>query len=124
MPDTDAVPGAALALHLIDQARAARRPILAILRSASRLPRIAAVAHAMGTGTEVLVLPPWDVLPYDPAPPSPAIVGQRMRALQALARPPAGPRLLLTAAAALQRVRPAADLQPDPMLRPGDALDP
>ena len=53
-----------------------------------------------------------------------AIVGQRMRALQALARPPAGPRLLLTAAAALQRVRPAADLQPDPMLRPGDALGP
>ena len=117
------MPGAALALHLIDQARAARRPILAILRSASRLPCIAAMTHAMGTGTEVLVLPPWDVLPYDPAPPSPAIVGQRMRALQALARPPAGPRLLLTAAA-LQRVRPAADLQPDPMLRPGDALDP
>jgi len=121
----DTAPDAALALHLVAQARTAGQPIIAILRSAPRLQRVAALAQAVGTGVEVLVLPPWDVLPYDPAPPSPAIVGQRMRALQALAQPASGPCLLLTtAAAALQRVRPAAGLQPDPVLRLGEALDP
>ncbi len=130
MPDampvaTLAAPEAALALHLLDQARQAASPVVAILRSAPRLARIAALANAMADGVEVLALPPWDVLPYDRTLPSAAVVGQRMRALTALAQPAQGPRLLLTsAAAALQRVRPARDLQPDPLLRAGDPLDP
>lgn len=130
MPDampaaTPAVPEAALALHLLDQARQAASPVVAILRSAPRLARVAALARTMADGVEVLALPPWDVLPYDRTLPSAAVVGQRMRALTALAQPARGPRLLLTsAAAALQRVRPARHLAPDPVLRPGDPLDP
>ena len=130
MPDampvaTLAAPEAALALHLLDQARQAASPVVAILRSAPRLARVAALAHATADGVEVLALPPWDVLPYDRTLPSAAIVGQRMRALTALAQPARGPRLLLTsAAAALQRVRPARDLPPDRVLRCGDPLDP
>jgi len=126
-PDA-AIPDAALALHLCNQARAhhaaSAAPVAAILRSAPRMARVTALARAMGGDVEGLSLPPWDVLPYDRTLPSAAVVGQRMRTLQALARPAAGPRLLLTsAAAALQRVRPARDLQPDPVLRAGDALD-
>ena len=121
---------AALALHLLAQARAHRAggaagPAVAILRSAPRLARIAALARAMGPDLQVLTLPPWDVLPYDRILPSPAVVGQRMAALQALAYPDGRPSLLLTSAvAALQRVRPAHGLQPDPVLRPGDPVDP
>ncbi len=130
MPDATpvampAVPEAALALHLLDQARQAGGSVVAILRSAPRLARVAALAQAMADGVEVLALPPWDVLPYDRTLPSAAIVGQRMRVLTAFAQPAQGPRLLLTsAAAALQRVRPARNLPPDPVLRPGDPLDP
>ena len=127
MPDAG-VPEAALALHLVALARAhhaaSAGPVAAILRSAPRMARIATLARAMGGDLEVLTVPPWDVMPYDRTLPSAGLVGERMRALQALARPAAGPRLLLTsAAAALQRVRPARDLAPDPVLRPGDALD-
>ncbi len=123
------VPEAALALHLLDQARAhhgggAASPVLAILRSAPRLARVAALARAMGPGVEVLVLPPWDVLPYDRTLPSPAVVGQRIRTLQALVHPAGSPRLLLTSAAAsLQRVLPPRALPQDPVLRPGGPLD-
>ena len=125
-----AAPEAALALHLLTQARAHRNGggaglAVAILRSAPRLARIATLARAMGPDLQVLTLPPWDVLPYDRTLPSPAVVGQRMAALQALAHPDGRPCLLLTsAAAALQRVRPARDLQPDPVLRLGDPVDP
>ena len=124
-----AAPDAALALHLLAQARAHRAggaagPVVAILRSAPRLARTAALARAMGPDLQVLTLPPWDVLPYDRTLPSPSVVGQRMAALQALAHPDGRPCLLLTsAAAALQRVRPARGLQPDPVLRPGDPVD-
>jgi transcription-repair coupling factor (superfamily II helicase) len=125
----DAPPDAALALHLLAQARAHRDgggagPVVAVLRSVPRLQRIAALAHAMKPGVQVLSLPPWDVLSYDRTQPSAAIVGQRMQALQALAHPDGRPCLLLTSAAtALQRVRPARELQPDPVLRAGDPLD-
>src|SRR6185312_8541378 len=80
---------------------------------------------AFAEGVEVLVLPPWDVLPYDRAAPSAASVGRRVLTLTALARPAAAPRLLLTSAdAALQRVRPAASWRnADLVLRPGEALD-
>ena len=123
-PGAQNLPEAALALHLVDQARqAAGAPVLAILRSAPRLTRVAALARAIAPDVPVLTLPPWDVLPYDRASPSPGIVGQRLRALQALAARPAPCLVLTSAAAALQRVRPARDLQPDPVLRPGDPLD-
>ena len=114
----------ALALFLVREA-AERGSLLAILRSAGRLDRVTQLATAFADGVEVLSLPPWDVLPYDRAAPSAAVVGRRILTLSALALPATCPRLLLTSAeAALQRVRPpeawrGADL----VLRPGDALD-
>ncbi|MBV8915255.1 MAG: DEAD/DEAH box helicase, partial [Acetobacteraceae bacterium] len=114
----------ALALFLLRQA-AERGSLLAILRSAGRLDRAAGLAAAFAGKVEVLVLPPWDVLPYDRAAPSAAIVGRRVLTLTALSRPATKPRLLLTSAdAALQRVRPPeAWRSADVPLRPGDRLE-
>ncbi len=97
MPDaapvaTPAAPEAALALHLLDRARRATSPVIAIFRSAPRLARVAALTRAMADGVEVL--PPWDVLPYDRTLPSAAVVGQRMHGLTVLAQPARGPRPL------------------------------
>ena len=114
----------ALALFLLRQA-AERGSLVAILRSAGRLDRVGRLASAFAEGVEVLVLPPWDVLPYDRAAPSAASVGRRVLTLTALARPASAPRLLLTSAdAALQRVRPPASWRnADLVLRPGETLD-
>ena len=84
-------------------------PLIGILRGAGRLDRVARLATAFADGVEVLVLPPVDVLPYDLIPPSTRAVGRRIATLTRLARPASAPRLLLTSAAAvLQRVRPAS----------------
>ncbi len=77
----DAFPDAALALHLLAQARAHRDrggagPVAAVLRSLPRLQRIAALARAMAPDVQVLSLPPWDVLPYDRTQPSAAVAAQ------------------------------------------------
>jgi transcription-repair coupling factor (superfamily II helicase) len=41
----------------------------------------------MASGTDVLSLPPWDVLPYDRVPPFASAVGHRVRTLLALTQP-------------------------------------
>lgn len=95
----------ALALWLVEQA-AERGVLLHIFSGEDQLARVRAAAEAFaGTGIEVLVLPPWDVLPYDRSAPSASVVGQRVRTLEALPRPAERARLVLTTAdAALQRV--------------------
>ncbi len=108
--DADAPPPApepALALWMVEQA-AAHGALLHVARSETRLERLRAAAELFGgAAVEVLTLPPWDVLPYDRAAPSAAVVGRRVRALATLARPAERPRLLLTTAeAVMQRVPP------------------
>ena len=109
--DTDdqalVAPWPAQALWLVEQAEA-RGTLLFIARNEARLDQLAGAAPVFAGGrVEVLVLPPWDVLPYDRVPPSAGVVGRRVRALSALARPGTRPRLVLTCAdAAMQRVRP------------------
>jgi len=117
-------PEPALAFLLLEAA-AERGTLLAILRSAGRLDRVFRLASSVANGVEVLALPPWDVLPYDRAQPSAAVVGQRILTLSRLARPAASSRLVLTSAeAVMQRVRPpGAWASADLTLRPGDAID-
>ena len=100
-------PWPAQALWLVEQAEA-RGALLFIARSEARLDQLAGAAPVFAGGrVEVLILPPWDVLPYDRIAPSAGVVGRRVRALNALARPRTRPRLVLTCAdAAMQRVRP------------------
>ncbi len=114
----------ALAYALLQQARHSGQ-LIAILRGAGRLDRIARLAAAFAGDVDVLVLPANDVLPYDLVPPSPHAVGRRVAALTRLATPATGPRLLLTSAtASLQRVRPAEVWQAAELsIARGDRID-
>ena len=105
MPET--VTEAALALWLADHA-AREGDTVFIARSETRLDRLARACTAFCAGrVELLVLPPWDVLPYDRTAPSAAIVGRRVKTLVRLTRPSEQARLLLVGAdAALQLVPP------------------
>src|SRR3954451_2454387 len=75
---------------------------------------------------EVLMLPPWDCLPYDRAGPSRETMGRRIAALRRLTEPIQAPHLLMTTIdAAMQRMSPRrvwsdANL----ILRIGDVLPP
>ena len=114
----------ALAFALLQQTRRCGQ-LVAVLRGAGRLDRIARLAVALADGIEVLVLPPADVLPYDLVPPSARTIGRRVAALTRLASPAFAPRLLLTSAtAALQRVRPGAVWRDAELtLQPGERID-
>ncbi|MGG5886495.1 DEAD/DEAH box helicase [Falsiroseomonas sp. HC035] len=118
-----AEPDALLAARLVEAAMEAGPGGLAfIARGEARAARLHRAALALAPDAmEVLLLPGWDVPPYDRAGPSRAVVGQRMATAAALARDAAGPRLLLLPAeAAMQRLgRPAAEL----VLRAGAGLD-
>ena len=114
----------ALAFDLLQQTRRSGQ-VIAILRGAGRLDRVARLATALADGIEVLVLPPVDVLPYDLVAPSARAAGRRVAALTLLASPATLPRLLLTSAtAALQRVRPAEIWQAAELsITQGDRID-
>jgi transcription-repair coupling factor (superfamily II helicase) len=115
-----------LALWLAEEAARRGDPLVHVARSDARLTRLLGPAQAFaGETVEILALPAWDVLPYDPARPSAAVVGQRLATLLALARPATRPRLVLTSAdAVLQRVPPPGTWEGAAFtLRAGDALD-
>ena len=117
-------PEAALALWLAD--RAVARSVAFIARSETRLDRLArACAGFCARRAELLVLPPWDVLPYDRVAPSAAIVGRRVATLERLTTAPGLPRLVLTSPdAILQRVPPKRTWSdPALVLVPGEAVD-
>ncbi|WP_122464999.1 DEAD/DEAH box helicase [Brevundimonas lutea] len=93
--------------------RLAARPgkglTLMLTTSEARADEIGRALAGMADPTlEVLVLPPWDCLPYDHASPSRESQGRRLAVLDRLADP-IGRKLLITSPeAALQRVPPPA----------------
>jgi transcription-repair coupling factor (superfamily II helicase) len=92
--------------------------------SETRADELGRALKAMAPAVEVLVLPPWDCLPYDHASPSRDCQGRRLDVLRRLSRPPAGPRLLVVSPeAAMQRLPPAAAREATFSLRTGEGLD-
>jgi transcription-repair coupling factor (superfamily II helicase) len=84
------------------------RSLLHVARSDTRAERIASAARSFRTGCEVLLLPPWDCLPYDRASPSRSVMGRRIGVFSRLAEAaPRGGRLVIaTVESLLQRVPP------------------
>lgn len=83
-----------------------------------------ALAAMVGTGTEVLVLPPWDCLPYDHASPSRDCQGRRLEVLSRIGSGGAGPQILVVSPeAAMQRLPPKLARQAEFVLKTGDRLD-
>lgn len=63
--------------------------------------------------TDILLLPPWDCLPYDRVWPTRETMGQRLAVLNAIANPPGRPRITVTSVeAAVQRVPPRHVISP------------
>ncbi len=120
------IPESLLALWLAEAAARRDGLLVYVARSDARLGRLLGPAQVFADdAVEVLSLPAWDVLPYDPVRPSAAVVGQRLGTIFALAEPATRPRLVLTSAdAVLQRVPPPGTWDGAAFeLRVGEALD-
>jgi len=88
-----------LAVQLAAKARAAGgRGVIHVAGGERRAERLGAAVRALWVeGLQVVVLPPWDCLPYDRGSPSRTAMGRRVVALRRLAaRRHDGPRLLIT----------------------------
>ncbi|HEV7253025.1 MAG TPA: DEAD/DEAH box helicase [Mesorhizobium sp.] len=103
------LPSAAVASRLVEPVRAAgARGLLHLASSEVAADEIARAFKSLVPEAEVVVLPPWDCLPYDTVPPSRECMGRRASAIQALSRPADRLRLFVVSVeAALGRVPPA-----------------
>jgi transcription-repair coupling factor (superfamily II helicase) len=119
-------PEGAMALWLAELAAAASAGWVHVAMSETRAERLAAAAADAEPELEVLLLPPWDCLPYDRSSPSAAVMGRRAAVLQKLAPAPRrGGRLLVTTVEGfLQRVPDLARSGAATLtLAAGEALD-
>jgi transcription-repair coupling factor (superfamily II helicase) len=98
-------PASWIAQALIGPARA-KLCLIYIASSERRADEIGRALRAFAADLEVLVLPPWDCLPYDRASPSRECMGRRMAVLARLTEPASGPRVLVTSAEALMQRTP------------------
>lgn len=98
------------AVHLIGLVHDAAPDGLIYLAQGQRwAEQVARAMKDLAPELHVLILPPWDCLPYDSASPSRDVMGQRMSVLRQMALPAKAPRILITSPAAmLQRVPPRA----------------
>ncbi len=102
-------PAALIAARLIAACEEADKPLVHICLSETSANRTADALRCLNPGIDLIVLPPWDCLPYDRVPPSRQCMGRRMDALRVWSKPSPKPRLLLTSLdAVLQRIPPAS----------------
>ncbi|MGF9694019.1 DEAD/DEAH box helicase [Rhizobium sp. 0TCS1.26] len=108
-PKPTSRPAAALiAAKLIETFETSDRSRVYVALSESSAGRIADAIRCLDPDLDIVVLPPWDCLPYDRVPPSRQSMGRRMDALRVWLQPSTKPRLLITSLdAGLQRVPPA-----------------
>jgi len=100
-------PAAAAAVYLASQRRPGGRTRIHLASSDRRAEEIGRALASLAPEVEVLVLPPWDCLPYDRASPGREIMGRRMSVLRRLADKQSGRVLLVSPESLLQRLPPA-----------------
>src|SRR5829696_10337214 len=77
-----------LAVRLLDWAdEAGRKGLIHVAASELRAERLASILRPLAPKLDVVLFPPWDCLPYEPAPPSREAMGARMAALRRLCGP-------------------------------------
>jgi transcription-repair coupling factor (superfamily II helicase) len=105
-------PAAAIAAALAHTSKAGGQdPRIHVASSERRAEEIGRALAGLSSSLEVLVLPPWDCLPYDRASPSRDVMGRRMRVLQRLARDGGAGCVVITSPEALvQKLPPRAVL--------------
>ena len=101
-------PEGLVAVRLLEWARAAGpRGLIHVARSETRAHRLVRALRGLAPPLEVLMLPPWDCLPYDRAGPSREMMGRRIAALRRLTGDIGAHYLLMTTTdAAMQRMPP------------------
>jgi transcription-repair coupling factor (superfamily II helicase) len=105
-------PAALIAAALIDLMAASKRPRGYVASSEGGARRVADAVRCLDPALDVVVLPPWDCLPYDRVPPSRQAMGRRMNAMRVWPQPSRGPKLFITSVdALLQRIPPAPVIQ-------------
>ena len=105
-------PAAQIAAALIDLMVTSNRPRGYVSLSEGGATRVAEAVRCLDPALDIVVLPPWDCLPYDRVPPSRQAMGRRMDALRVWSHPSARPKLFVTSLdALLQRIPPAAVIQ-------------
>ena len=114
-----------LAIAIVREWRRASHGVLVVTDSERRAERLASVIYALDPASGALVLPRWDRLPYEHAPPSREVQGRRASVLRRLAAHEGRPLLLTTPDAILQRLPPCTVWTGATIaLRSGDAVDP
>lgn len=107
MDQTASPPPGLIAIRLADLLNRSERPICYVARSENAAANTADAVAALFPEIELVVLPPWDCLPYDRIPPSRHCMGLRMDALRIWNERGDKPKLLLTSVeAALQHIPP------------------
>lgn len=116
---------AAVATRLIAPASKARAGgLICLTTSERRADEIGMALHAFAPDFEVLVLPPWDCLPYDRASPSRECMGRRMAVFGRLMAKSDRPRLIIVSPdAVMQRVPPASACAETFPIRANQPLD-
>lgn len=101
----------ATAVALARQAAAlSEGSLVHVASSERRAEEIGRALAGLAPDLDVLVLPPWDCLPYDRASPSRDVMGRRMRVLQRLAENAAGHVVITSPEALVQRLPPTSAL--------------
>ncbi len=104
----DAGPEGLVAVRLVEWSRAAvARGLIHVARSETRAHRLFRAVRGLAPQLEVLMLPPWDCLPYDRAGPSHETMARRITAMRRLTEGIEAPHLLITTIdSAIQRIPP------------------
>lgn len=109
--ETD-LPAGFVANRLGTKLQKTNKPHCYIARSERESDEIARALAALFPNIEVIILPPWDCLPYDRVPPSAHCMGRRMDALRIWRTSQNTAKLLLTPVeATLQRIPPSAVIE-------------
>ena len=102
------VPAGAAAAALARLAQPGRRKLFVHLASSDRrAEELGRALTGIAPGIEVLVLPPWDCLPYDRASPSRDVMGRRMQVMTRLMAASTLCVLVVSPDALIQRLPPA-----------------
>jgi len=100
-------PAAFIATRLAAWLPTAPASLSYVALSETSADRIARSIRCLFPAIDVVLLPPWDCLPYDRVPPSRQCMGRRMDALRVWTETSVRPRLLITSLdAMLQRIPP------------------
>lgn len=118
------IPAAVLARSILE-GLPAEGHVMVLARGERRAEDLARALIALGSGdTPVTVLPPWDSLPYDRAPPSRDVMGRRMLVLRSLGVTGARHLVVTSPAAVLPRIPPPEASDIAFAVSVGDTLDP